>query len=175
MSYQKEIKHQIAFRINECLKGGKIPWFHKRGIPKNPLTEQRYTGINAIFLDTLAHERKLYSCYWATYAQWQKLGFSVKKKPENFQGDYGAKILRYKTKLKGEDLGANIKLTKYQVMETFSVFSFMQCDAELTLYESYLKERKFITKDSRWDIQGSVDVHLATGVYAITCALSKNM
>ena len=61
------------------------------------------------------------------------------------------------------------------MMETFSVFSFMQCDAEWNLYESYLKERKVITKDSRWDIQGSVDVRLETGVYATTCALSTDM
>lgn len=147
MAYKKEIKETIAQTVLKCLKNGVTPWkCHNRGVPENPLTGERYSGINMVYLDAIAHERKYFSKYWATYAQWKKLGFTVRK-PENHKDNYGIKVLRYSPQIKGSISENNIKLSKYLKLEAYSVFSLMQCDAEITLFESLCdQKRKIVDK-----------------------------
>lgn len=76
-------KVELAKRILFSLKNKNMPWRSDRGIPTNPQTGKKYSGINLLTLDTAATIRQYRSKFWCTYNQWYSLGMQVAKRPEN--------------------------------------------------------------------------------------------
>ena len=70
---QKEITAQIVAMIKEHGQDWTKPFADLAGSPKNAKTENKYNGLNALWLGLQGHT------YWATYNQWQALGAQVKK------------------------------------------------------------------------------------------------
>ena len=53
------------------------PWDLGTGLPTNPTTCQRYTGITALMLHVITKRNRLHSKYWTTADEWSKCGGRV--------------------------------------------------------------------------------------------------
>lgn len=130
MSNQSEIRKNLAEKVLESLKAGKPPWrseYH-RGIPTNPQTGRKFTGINPLVLDAIADKHQYRSRYWATYKQWHVLGLQVPKRPENIKvGDYGVHIVNWQSFIKTIDKGDILRMDRFHLLQTHLVFNAEQC------------------------------------------------
>lgn len=113
-----DIYQDVTNRIIEQMEQGRIPWekdWKIAGMPKNRVTEHRYTGINFIILSMTP-----YGCdQWLTFKQARDLGGSVRK------GEKGTPIVFYKP-IKREE--ANGDDSSYLVIKTYTLFNLEQCD-----------------------------------------------
>lgn len=124
-----QIREEISTKIVESLKNGNPPWRSStnRGLPENPKTGRKYTGINPLLLDAVADKEKYRSKYWATFKQWHSLDINVAKKPENHQGDWGIGIINWKAFLKTTDTGSTLRMDRFHLMQKHFVFNADQC------------------------------------------------
>ena len=90
----KEQRQPLVDQILDSLKKDQIPWKQPwiSSVPYNASTKRRYTGINRFIL-TMASMKYGYSDpRWMTFNQATDAGYKIKKKPENFVGNYGIRI-----------------------------------------------------------------------------------
>lgn len=78
-----KIKSDLANVILMSLKSETVSWRGNIGVPTNPLTNEKYKGINALLLDSVASQRNYKNNWWATYNQWHAIGFQVQRRPQN--------------------------------------------------------------------------------------------
>lgn len=114
------------------MKSGKMPWkCHDRGVPFNPTNQKRYSGINPILLDCVAHERGYDSKYWATFNQWNTNNLMIKS------GSKSVEIIKWDNLVEFVEKQESIQLQTYMKMKTYPVFCFSQCTGILDVYETY--------------------------------------
>jgi antirestriction protein ArdC len=77
----RKIQTELSKKVLSLLEEGVMPWRSDRGIPTNPKTGAKYSGINILLLDAIATERKYSSKFWATYDQWYQIGLQVRRRP----------------------------------------------------------------------------------------------
>jgi len=84
-------------------------------LPVNPMTENRYHGINTLIL-WLEQQVHSFSCNeWGTFKQWKDKGANVKK------GEKSSMIVFYKRVEKKEDKGDDPEF--YNMLKSYSVFN----------------------------------------------------
>lgn len=112
-----------------------------QGLPKNPITDNHYRGINipALWIDQ--QEKGFTSNRWATFKQWKEQGASVSK------GERGSQIIFYKTLTvtdeneQGEECESSIPMLKsYTVFNANQVEGY-ESDKILTANQRSLVER----------------------------------
>lgn len=140
MPTQDELRQQITATILEYLEKGTAPWRRPwstdqcSGPPTNAMTNKRYTGVNPLLLQIATEKHGFTSNYWATYRQWQEMGFQVMKRPDHIQrGQWGTNIVFCKpfTKSIVNDAGESHETGKekaFYVLKSHTVFSADQCD-----------------------------------------------
>src|SRR5476651_2097581 len=88
MATQMEIRESITNKIVEALKKGTAPWrrpwsdMANTGSPANAVSKRPYSGVNPLILELISLERGFQSRWWATFRQWQGLGFRIKRRPD---------------------------------------------------------------------------------------------
>lgn len=92
-----DVYQSVTARIVEAIEAGAgefvMPWHGAHvadGRPTNPYTHCVYRGVNILALWAEAMLRGYQSRYWASYAQWRKVGGQVRK------GEKGAIVVLYK-------------------------------------------------------------------------------
>jgi antirestriction protein ArdC len=97
------------------------------GIACNIRSKRPYTGVNPLILQTSPYQSK----WWGTVQQWNALGATVKKRPENVQpGCWGTKIVYWnKTSNTKIDPEGNKTEEHYFFMRSYHVFNLEQVDA----------------------------------------------
>lgn len=93
MSKNKKTYHdKIAEKIVELLKIGKAPWIKTRepgeSLPYNPVSGNRYSGINSIILDMDSTEKGYSDARWATQEQISSMGAHVKPEEKGTKIQY---------------------------------------------------------------------------------------
>ena len=94
-----------------------------QGLPKSPITDNHYRGINipALWIDQ--QEKGFTSNRWATFKQWREQGASVQK------GERGSQIIFYTTLTKTEenDKGEEAE-TSIPMLKSYTVFKENQAE-----------------------------------------------
>ena len=110
MATQQELRESITNQIIQSLEKGVSPW--KRpwssdpcsGPPTNAVSGKPYTGVNPLVLNVVAENRGYKSKFWATYRQWEELGFQVIKRPDEIgRGSWGTTVVYCKAIRKSDD------------------------------------------------------------------------
>ena len=109
MATQQELREQITNQIIQSLENGVSPWRRPwssdpcSGPPTN-VSGRQYSGVNPLILNVVAENRGYQSRYWATYRQWEELGFQVMKRPDGIRnGSWGTTIVFCKPVRKSDD------------------------------------------------------------------------
>lgn len=93
------------------------------GLPRNPVTDHRYQGINILNLWCIQSEKGFPSNEWATFKQWKGKGANVKK------GEKGSRIIFYKTLLKEEaNSSGEMEEQKIPMLKLYTVFNAAQVE-----------------------------------------------
>jgi antirestriction protein ArdC len=124
---QLDIRTSLAKRVLDAIAAGAPPWrsVHNRGVPTNPQTGRKFTGINPLILDAVADKNKFRSKYWATYHQWHLQGMQVpRRKPDS---ELGINIVKWQPFTKTVDKGDIISLERFSLLQTYAVFNADQC------------------------------------------------
>lgn len=130
MSSQLEIRTGLAQRIIDALKAGSPPWRSKyhRGVPTNPVTGRKYTGINPLVLDAVADKYHYRSKYWATYHQWHRVRMQVPKRPADLPaGEWGINVVNWHPYTKVTDKGDILSMDRFHLLHVHPVFNAEQC------------------------------------------------
>ena len=93
-------------------------------LPRNPMTEKPYNGINTLILWIEQQNRSFSSNEWGTFQQWKEKGIKVKK------GEQSSRIVFYKL-VEKKDAGDDDK-KYYNCLKSYSVFNADQVEG----YES---------------------------------------
>ncbi|MEP2025835.1 MAG: ArdC-like ssDNA-binding domain-containing protein [Reichenbachiella sp.] len=94
-----------------------------QGLPKNPITNNHYQGVNILALWFNQQARKLPSNQWATFKQWQEKGAHVRK------GEKGSRVIFYKTLTKTEENNNGEKEDiKIPMLRLYTVFNASQVE-----------------------------------------------
>ena len=132
---QNQIRESINNRIIEALKKDMSPWRKpwrdnaNCGFPANISSKNNYRGINPLLLQLTSLERNFTSRWWGTFAQWKKLGGSVKRRPPDVKkGEWGTTIVLWKPITKEEEDGEKKKT--FFVMRTWNVFNLDQVEGD---------------------------------------------
>lgn len=98
--------------------------------------------MNVLLLQLAAWEKQFQAGYWATYRQWQNLGYQVRS------GEKATQIVFYKpiNTVSTNDDGENKKKV-YHLMRTFPVFNIGQVDGA----ERFLEQTPTISADERYE------------------------
>jgi antirestriction protein ArdC len=94
-----------------------------QGLPKNPITNNHYQGVNILALWFNQQARKFGSNHWATFKQWQEKGANVRK------GEKGSRIIFYKTLIKSEENSkGEQESVKIPMLRLYTVFNASQVE-----------------------------------------------
>ncbi|WP_321337359.1 zincin-like metallopeptidase domain-containing protein [uncultured Cohaesibacter sp.] len=94
-----------------------------QGLPTNPVTGNRYNGINIPSLWFDQQEKGFASNHWATFKQWQERGAQVRK------GEKSSPIIFYKTLVKeAENKKGETEEYTVPMLKTYAVFNADQVD-----------------------------------------------
>lgn len=94
-----------------------------KGIPENPITQNRYQGINILALWFNQKARALPSNKWASFKQWKQIGACVKK------GEKGARVIFYKTlNAERENKKGELEEFKIPMLKHYTVFNATQVE-----------------------------------------------
>ena len=127
------MKNLVEFVI-ESIVNKSPPWrsVYNRGMPTNPQTGKRFTGINPLILDAVADKEKYRSKFWCTSKQWKLLDLRTE--------GIGTKIINWRSETIGVDKGTFLSIEKTRFLKTFSVFNADQCFGKTTGQYLILKE-----------------------------------
>src|SRR5690606_13203874 len=115
----KNVYDIITQQIIEKLEQNIVPWrqpWTNAGIPKNPVTNRVYTGINVWILNALGYSKNLF----LTFKQIQDLGGSVIK------GSKSIPVVFWKQDIKVDTETGEEK--KKSILRYYSVFNIEQCE-----------------------------------------------
>ena len=139
---RKRFVKQAADRVIEQLEKGRAPWQQEwrsaqdsHDPPYNPVTGERYDGLNAIVLRCEDREQYYDDPRWLTYNQAKRVGVQVRKGEQGTRLEYW----RYPPKEEsgGKDAGAEAGREKSEaVHRTYTVFNARQCKEMPWLYKS---------------------------------------
>lgn len=94
-----------------------------QGLPRNPVTDHRYQGINIPSLWFDQQDKGFASNHWATFKQWKQRGMQVRK------GEKGSAIIFYKTLTREEEAeGGETEERFIPMLKTYTVFNADQVD-----------------------------------------------
>jgi len=130
MGVQLNVQTAMAEFVLKALQAENMPWRSNRGIPKNPQTGNKYSGINLLILDTVATERNYRSKWWATYQQWHSIGMQVERRPKNAT-EWGVPTVNWQNFRKIVDKGDILSMEQFGRMQKHTVFNAEQvfgCD-----------------------------------------------
>ncbi len=91
-------------------------------LPINPITENRYNGINTLILWLQQQEHGYSSNEWGTFKQWKDKGAHVKK------GEKSSLIIFYKQVKKKENANHENEPEFYNMLKSYCVFNADQVD-----------------------------------------------
>lgn len=122
----KEVTDQIISLLDQVNLDDYQPPFAAlaaQGLPENPITTNRYQGVNILTLWFNQQARNFTSNEWATFQQWKEKGAQVRK------GEKGTRIVFYKTLIKPEQKadGAT-EDKKIPMLKMYTVFNSNQVD-----------------------------------------------
>lgn len=149
-----QIREDVTKRLIAAMEKGLTPWRKpwkddpNYGWPANVASKRTYTGINPLLLELTSLERGYQSRWWGTFKNWQDLGVSVKKRPDQYKsGEWGTEVILLKplqlkdeeeSKAKGKAKGKGKSKAKKKdeekkprtlwMMRTFTVFNLEQVD-----------------------------------------------
>lgn len=123
---QQEVTNQIIELLDKVnIKDYQPPFgqLSSLGLPRNPITENSYQGINILSLWMHQQAKNYTSNEWATYKQWKSIDASVRK------GEKSSKIIFYKTLIKSEENNnAEQEEVKIPMLRVYNVFNADQID-----------------------------------------------
>ena len=134
----EEITNQIIAKLEQGTIPWHKPWKSSAHRPKNLISQEPYSGINA-FITHLQN----YSCpYWLTYKQAESLGGNIKR------GEKGTKIV-YWSRIQRESVSdsGEIQDDSFSFLKTFVVFNFEQTEG------IDLKKAWILPEDKRTEIE----------------------
>lgn len=128
-SLYTEVTHKIIAEI----EAGRCPWVRPwgnaglaPGLPRNALSERKYSGINILLLWSAVIERGYPSQNWLTFRQALDAGGSVRK------GERGTMIVfadKFTPKSEKECVGDDgVDARQVHFLKRFTVFNVAQCD-----------------------------------------------
>lgn len=122
----QEVTNQIITLLDQVDLDDYQPPFASlaaRGLPKNPITENHYQGINILALWFNQQSKNFTSNEWATFQQWKDKGANVRK------GEKGSRIIFYKTLVKTEENAKGEQEDrKVPMLRLYTVFNANQVD-----------------------------------------------
>jgi antirestriction protein ArdC len=103
------------------------PWISlNAGTPINASTGKPYQGINVIIGWLEAESNGYPTQHWATFKQWQQLGASVKRRPDDVEkGEWGTSMLFWKRIEKSDEAGEE---RSFAFARRFTVFNAAQVE-----------------------------------------------
>lgn len=126
------IREAITAQIISALESGDIPpWrqpWVQGGLPLNAVSGRRYSGVNILQLHFHMMRHHLPSKFFATFRQWNEMGFRVRPRPKNvLPGQWACEIIYYRVIEKTETTDdGNERLVRYPILRTYRVFSASQ-------------------------------------------------
>lgn len=135
-----DIRQTVTQQIIRALEAGNIPWKqpwrgdpNAAGRPRNFVSKKPYSGINPLLLALHAQRRELKSQWYGTFRQWQQIGGSVKRRPDNVApGEWGCHVVFYRPVSKtvsDPDTGKD-KEDRFRVLRAYTVFSADQVEGK---------------------------------------------
>jgi len=135
MTVNNALREIITTQIVQAIESGTMPWRRPwvqsphSGRPANVVSKKAYRGINPLLLQIHQARYGLSSKWYASFAQWQAKGCSVKKRPEAVeQGDWGCRIVFYKPFTRTVVKDGEEQKREFFSMKTYVVFSADQVD-----------------------------------------------
>jgi antirestriction protein ArdC len=111
-----------------------MPWRQDQnaGFPTNIVSKRRYQGINPLLLQLASMRHSFQSKHWATFRQWDQMGGSVMKRPDNVpSGQWGTAIVFWKPlEIMEEDDKGNERKKTIFMLKTYTVFNVDQVRGE---------------------------------------------
>jgi antirestriction protein ArdC len=131
MQSQRQIRQDITNRIVSAIESGVKPWRRSWrvskncGRPANVVSKKPYSGVNPLLLEITAMQRGFSSKFWGTFRQWDELGCSVQKRPDNVApGGWGTNIVFCKPILKTvTDETGEEEEQGFFMLKTYTVFN----------------------------------------------------
>jgi len=136
MPTQNEIREKITKTIIEALEKGVQPWRRpwclapNSGLAENVVSKRHYRGINPILLQIASMRHGLQSKHWGTFKQWQELGGTVQRRPNNVEpGEWGTSIIFYKPlQITDENEDGEKEVKTIYMLRTYVVFNVDQVE-----------------------------------------------
>ncbi len=135
MPTQNEIRERVSKQLIDALSKGdlppwRMPWRSdpNAGFPTNVASKRHYRGINPLLLQLASMRHGFQSKWWATFRQWDEMGGSVMKRPDDVKaGEWGTSIIFFKPLqiVEKDDNGKEREKTIF-VMRTYVVFNLDQ-------------------------------------------------
>jgi len=101
MPNPRQIREEITAKIIAALEKDLLPWrrpwaSNNAGQHSNALTKKSYRGVNPLLLQLHAALFGFTSNFWATFRQWEQLGCSVNRRPDDVEaGQWGCGLAVY--------------------------------------------------------------------------------
>lgn len=128
-----QLRNEISQRIVDAIKNGVPPWRKSWvndanvGIGCNIQSKRPYSGVNPLILQTTPYQSK----WWGTVQQWNALGATVKRRPDDVKpGHWGTKICYWsKTSTTKVDAEGNKTEEHFFFLKSYHVFNIEQVEA----------------------------------------------
>ena len=166
----KSLHQEITARIITALENDVLPWVRpwrlsaNAGHAANIQSRKNYRGINPLLLDLHAMRHGFTSRWWGTINQWNALGGTIKRRPDDVQpGQWGAKIVYYspvKKKVVDKNTGEEDE-DRYFVMRGYTVFSVDQVEG--TQLDKYRADKDAIGNPDFADFAPAEELLKASG------------
>lgn len=144
----QNLREEITQKIIAALENDVLPWVRpwrisaNAGHAANIQSRKNYRGINPLRLDLHAMRHGFTSRWWGTINQWNALGGTIKRRPDDVPpGQWGAKIVYFapiKKKTVDKNTGEEDE-DRFFVMKSYSVFN-----AEQTNLDQYRADKDTI-------------------------------
>ncbi|WP_254514822.1 ArdC family protein [Novosphingobium sp. G106] len=144
---------EVTGRILAQLAEGRLPWVQPWGLsgathvglPRNALSQRRYSGINVLILWSAVIERGYPSQDWLTFRQAREAGGCVRKGESGTCVVYADRFTPEAEKARALETGGDAKAVPF--LKRFTLFNVAQCDAlpdRLIAAPSPLPEREIV-------------------------------
>lgn len=166
----QNLREEITAKIITSLENDILPWVRpwrispNAGHAANIQSRKNYRGINPLLLDLHAMRHGFTSRWWGTINQWNALGGTIKRRPDDVPpGQWGAKIVYFspvKKKVVDKNTGEEDE-DRFFVMRGYTVFSLDQVEG--TQLDKYRVNKEPIGNPEFADFAPAEELLRATG------------
>lgn len=167
---QTNLREEITQKIIFALEHDILPWVRpwrvsaNAGHAANIQSRKNYRGINPLLLDLHAMRHDFTSRWWGTINQWNALGGTIKRRPDDVPpGQWGAKIIYFspiKKKVVDKKTGEDDE-DRFFVMKGYTVFNVDQVEG--SALDKYRADKDSIGNSEFADFAPAEELLKATG------------